>query len=33
MKSKFTFLLWQSLARRAFFDHVSDGRELACLQK
>jgi hypothetical protein len=26
MKSKFTFSLWQSLARRAFFDHVSDGR-------
>jgi hypothetical protein len=26
MKSKFTFSLWQSLARRALFDHVSDGR-------
>jgi hypothetical protein len=26
MKSKFTLLLWQCLARRASFDHVSDGR-------
>jgi hypothetical protein len=31
MKSKFTFLLWQCLARRAAFDHVSDGRAVVAV--